>query len=109
MGNCDPTNSTLKRTSEGWLAKTERETKQTEKMPVDAALIVCGLTNNDGDAEATAVAAFEHEGMTNVAIFANMTCKDVIEMCKTINDQAMNQNGCPIGALKAKHVSKRLE
>ena len=45
-------------------------------MPINAALIVCGLTNNQGNAEATAVAAFTHEGMTTLADFAHMTDKD---------------------------------
>ena len=63
-------------------------------MPVDAALIVSRLTNNAGDAKATAVAAFQHKGMANVANFARMTDKDIIEMCKTMNDWAINQNGC---------------
>ena len=73
-------------------------------MPINAALIVCGLTNNAGNADVTAVAAFEHEGMANVANFSHMTDKDIIEMCKTMNGQALNQNGHQIGASKAKHV-----
>ena len=73
-------------------------------MPIDTALIVCGLANNAGNAKATAVAAFEHKGMANVANFAHMTDKDVIEMCKAMNDWALNQNGYQIGALKVKRV-----
>ena len=61
-------------------------------MPVNSALIVCGLTNTAGNAKATAVAAFQHEGMANVANFAHMTDKDIIEMCKAMNNQALNQN-----------------
>ena len=76
------------------------ETKESENMPIDAALIVCGLTNNAGNAKATAVAAFEHEGMANVADFAHMNDKDVIEMCEAMNSRALNQNGHQIGALK---------
>ena len=71
------------------------------KMPIDAALIARRLTNQDN---ANAVAAFEHEEMANVANFSHMTDKDIIEMCKTMNGQALNQNGHQIGASKAKHV-----
>ena len=73
-------------------------------MPINTALIVCELTNNAGNADATAVAAFEHEGMATVANFAHMTDKDVIEMCKAMNNRAMNQHGYQIGALKVKRV-----
>ena len=59
-------------------------------MPIDAALTVCGLTKNAGDAKATAVAAFQCEGMANVANFAHMTDKGIIEMHEAMNDQAMN-------------------
>ena len=62
-------------------------------MPINAALIVCGLTNNAGNANATAVAAFEHEGMANVANFAHMTDKDVIEMCKAIDSKWISNLG----------------
>ena len=48
-------------------------------MQIDAALIFCALTDDAGNAKAT-VAAFEHEGMANVANFAHMTDKDAIEM-----------------------------
>ena len=72
-------------------------------MPLDAALTVCRLTNQ-GNADAHAVAAFEHEGMADVATFAHLTDKDIIEMCKTMNTWALNQNGCQIGALKVKHM-----
>ena len=60
-------------------------------MPINAALIVCGLTTNAGNAEAAAATAFEHEGMTTVADFAHMTDKDVIEMCKAMNAHALTQ------------------
>ena len=73
-------------------------------MPINAAMIVCGLTNNQGNAEADAVAAFTHEGMTTLADFAFMTDKDVIEMCKTMNARALTQQGYRIGALKVKRV-----
>ena len=73
-------------------------------MPIDAALIVCGLTNNAGNANATAVAAFEHEGMANVANFAHTTDEDAIEMCKAMNSRALNQHGHCIGALKVRCV-----
>ena len=63
-------------------------------MPIIAALFVCGLTNDAGNAaEDTAVAAFAHEGMTTVADFAHMTDKDVIEMCKAMNNRALAQQG----------------
>ena len=62
-------------------------------MPINAAMIVCGLTNNQGNAEADAVAAFAHEGMTTLADFALMTDKDVIEMCKTMNARVLTQQG----------------
>ena len=71
-------------------------------MPINAALIVCGLTTNQGNAEAAAVAAFTHEGMTTVADFAHVTDKDVIEMCEAMNPRALNQDGHHIGALKVK-------
>ena len=72
-------------------------------MPINAALFVCGLTNDAGNAaKATAVAAFTHEGMTTVADFAHMTDKDVIEMCKAMNTRALNQQGYQTGALKVK-------
>ena len=73
-------------------------------MPIDAALIVCRLTDNAGNTDATAVAVFEHEGMANVADFVCMNDKDAIEMCKAMNSHALNQHGHQIGALKAKHV-----
>ena len=73
-------------------------------MPINTALIVCGLTNNAGNADATAVAAIEHEGMATTADFAHMTDKDAIEMCKAMNNHALNQNGCQTGASKVKRV-----
>ena len=79
-----------------------RDKRDKENMPINAALIVCGLTNNAGNANATAVAAFEHEGMANVAYFSHMNDKDVIEMCKAMNSCALNQQGCQIGDLKVK-------
>ena len=42
--------------------------------------------------------------MVNVANFAHMTDKDVIEMCKAMNARITNQNGCQIGTLKVKCV-----
>ena len=73
-------------------------------MPIDAALIVCGLTTAAGNVEAAALGAFHHEEMADVADFAHMTDKDVIEMCKAMNNRALNQHGHQIGALKAKCV-----
>ena len=73
-------------------------------MPINAALIVFGLTNNASNAEATAVAAFQHKGMASVADFAHMTDKNVVEMCKATNTRALNQDGYQIGALKVKCV-----
>ena len=63
-------------------------------MPINAALFVCGLTNDAGTAaEAAAVTAFNYEGMANVADFAHMTDKDVVELHKAMNARATNQNG----------------
>ena len=42
--------------------------------------------------------------MADVANFAHMTDKDIIEMHKAMNVRAMNQDGCQIGALKVNHV-----
>ena len=67
--------------------KERKRDKRDRKMPINAALIVCGLTNNQGNVKATAVAAFQHEGMANIAHFAHMTDKGIIEMCETTNDQ----------------------
>ena len=72
-------------------------------MPINAALIVCWLTDQ-GNADAHVVAAFEHEGMANVANFAHMTDKDIVEMCESMNAWALNQNRHWIGALKVKRM-----
>ena len=86
------------------MADKEKMHKRDRKMPIDAALIVCGLANNQSNAKAEAVTAFQHEGMATVANFAHMTDKDVIEMCKTVNNWALTLNGCQVGALKVKSV-----
>ena len=68
--------------------------KGLKTMPVDAVLIVCGLVDAAGDVIANALAAFEHEGMCNIADFDRMTDKDIIEMCMAMNARATSQNGC---------------
>ena len=47
--------------------------EETENMPINAALTVCSLANATDNVDATALAAFQHEGMTNVADFARLT------------------------------------
>ena len=60
-------------------------------MPISNALITCGMVG------AQPLAAFIHEGLVNVADFAELRDEDVIKMCEAMAARRVNQHGCPIG------------
>ena len=68
-------------------------------MPIDNALQVCGVNGHQ------AITAFNHNGINNVANFALMTDKDVIQMCKSMQNRPIQHaHGYQMGALQTKWV-----
>ena len=67
-------------------------------MPINAALTVCGANNQQ------ARNAFTQQGITNVADFAQLSDKDVKEMCVAMAAIPPEQNGYRLGALQIKRI-----
>ena len=68
-------------------------------MPIANALQVCGVNGQQ------AITAFNHDSINNVAHFALMTDKDVIRMCKSMQERPIQHaHGYWIGALQIKQV-----